>query len=161
MHVPSPPGRLSGRLATEVSGIRDDRKRDGSGKTIAEVGQLCTTVLVVDDNVAYRRALCRVIEAAGSVVAGEAATGEDAIEMTRMLRPQIVLMDVHMPGVGGIEAARQIALLQPEVKVVLITLSVGELGKEINESGLRCLLKETIRPDTLRVAIAAACSPRT
>jgi two-component system invasion response regulator UvrY len=115
----------------------------------------------VDDNSAYRRVFCRVIEAAGSVVVGEAETGEDAIEMTRTLRPQVVFMDIHMPGVGGIEAARRIALRQPEVAVVLITLSVGERQTEIGESGLRCLLKDSIAPDMLRVVIAAACSSGT
>ena len=129
---------------------------DGSGKAIDEVGQLSTAVLVVDDNVAYRRALCRVVEAAGSVVVGEAETGEDAIAMVPTLRPQIVLMDVHMPGVGGVEAARRIVALQLEVTVVLMTASLGDLGREITDSGLSCLLKETIRPNTLRVAIAAA-----
>jgi two-component system invasion response regulator UvrY len=117
--------------------------------------------LVVDDNAAYRRALCRVIEAAGSLVVGEAETGEDAIAMVPTLRPQIVLMDVHMPGVGGIEAARRIVALQPEVTVVLMTVTVDDLGREISESGLKCLLKETIRPNTLRVVIDAAHAPGT
>ena len=115
----------------------------------------------MDDNVAYRRALCRVIEAAGSEVVGEAETGEDAVAMVPTLRPQIVFMDVHMPGVGGIEAARRILALQSDVTVVLMTLSVGDLGSEISESGLRCLLKETIRPNTLRGVIAAAHAPGT
>jgi two-component system invasion response regulator UvrY len=129
------------------------------GVTIGDAQQPLTAVLVVDDNSAYRRALCRVIEAAGSVVVGEAETGEDAIEMTRTLRPRVVFMDVHMPGVGGLEAARQIALRQPEVTVVLVTLSVGERGAEIGDSGLKCLLKDTIGPDMLRGVIAAACAP--
>lgn len=118
--------------------------------------EFSTAVLIVDDNAAYRRALCRVVEAAGGVVVGQAETGEDAIAMIPTLHPQLVLMDVHMPGIGGIQAARQIVALQPEVRVVLMTVSVSEHGRDISESGLKCLLKETIRPNTLRVVIAAA-----
>ena len=110
----------------------------------------------MDDNVAYRRALRRVVEAAGSMVIGEAGTGEDAVAMVGTLRPQLVLMDVRLPGIGGIEAARRIAALQMGVSVVLMTASLSSAGTDIPTSGLECLRKETIRPNILRAVMVAA-----
>ena len=142
-----------------MSGTATSQSVGWSEYSIDGVEQLTTKVLVVDDNAAYRRALRRVIEAAGSVVVGEAETGEDAIAMVRTLGPQVVFMDIHMPGIGGIEAARRIVALQPEASVVLMTVSLGDLGSEITETGLNCLRKEAIRPNTLRDVIAAARTP--
>ena len=113
-------------------------------------------ILLVDDNVAYRRALRRVVEAAGYQVIGEAGTGEDAVAMVSTLRPQLVFMDVRLPGLGGIEAARRIAALQLGVSVVLMTASLGSAGTDIAGSGLECLCKETIRPNVLSAVIVAA-----
>lgn len=110
----------------------------------------------MDDNVAYRRALRRVVEAAGYLVIGEAGTGEDAVAMVSTLRPQLVLMDVRLPGIGGIEAARRIAALQLGVSVVLMTASLGSAETDIARSGLECLRKETIRPNVLSTVIVAA-----
>jgi CheY-like chemotaxis protein len=115
-----------------------------------------TDILLVDDNVAYRRALRRVVEAAGSMVIGEAGTGEDAVAMVSTLRPELVLMDVRLPGIGGIEAASRIAALQLGVRVVLMTASLSTAETDIARSGLECLLKETIRPNTLSAVIVAA-----
>ena len=71
--------------------------------------ELVTSVLAVDDQPVFLRAVRELINAtAGMFVAGEAGRGEEAVELAEGLRPDLVLMDVYMPGLGGVEAAREI-----------------------------------------------------
>jgi DNA-binding NarL/FixJ family response regulator len=84
-------------------------------------------VLVVDDQPVFRAVLRRVVDGtAALVVVGEADSGEGAVEMTRSLEPDLVLMDVRMPGIGGLAAAKQIKELQPEVLVILVSTTHPE-----------------------------------
>lgn len=79
-------------------------------------------VLVVDDQPLVRSALRMFITEAGDIaLAGEAGTGEEAVRLTRELRPDVVLMDLRMPGMGGVEATVQIARLAPETHVLVLT----------------------------------------
>src|SRR5437763_12549935 len=65
-------------------------------------------VLIVDDQAAFRRAACSVVELTpGFVVVGEAETGEGSIDAARAMQPDLVLMDVHLPGIDGLEASRR------------------------------------------------------
>ena len=81
-------------------------------------------VLTVDDQELFRRVAEDVIAATpGFVVAGEAASGEEALDAVERLAPQLVLCDVRMPGLDGIEVARRIAATHPEMVVVLISLA--------------------------------------
>jgi len=80
-------------------------------------------VLTVDDQEVFRRVAEDVIAATpGFVVAGEAASGDDALDAVERLAPQLVLCDVRMPGLDGIEVARRLAATHPETVVVLISL---------------------------------------
>src|SRR5262245_35513590 len=66
-------------------------------------------VLVVDDREPFRRAMAAVVDATpGFEVSGVASTGEEAVSLTIDLQPDLVLMDVHLPGIDGVEASRQI-----------------------------------------------------
>jgi DNA-binding NarL/FixJ family response regulator len=66
-------------------------------------------VLIVDDQVVFRDAAHAVIDAtAGFASIGDASSGEDGVEQAERLRPDLVLMDVRMPGIGGVEAAREL-----------------------------------------------------
>ena len=82
-------------------------------------------VLTVDDQQLFRRVAEDVIMATpGFEAVGEAASGEEALEAVERLAPQLVLMDVRMPGLDGIEVAARLAATHPETVVVLI--SIGE-----------------------------------
>lgn len=79
-------------------------------------------VLVVDDQPLIRSALRMFIaEADDMALAGEAGTGEEAVRLTRELRPDVVLMDLRMPGMGGVDATVQIALVAPETHILVLT----------------------------------------
>lgn len=85
-------------------------------------------VLIVDDQVPFREASRMVVEMTdGFEVAGEAENGEEAVDMTRNLNPDLVLMDVQMPGIDGLEATRRIAALDdPPPVVVMSTHESGD-----------------------------------
>jgi DNA-binding NarL/FixJ family response regulator len=89
------------------------------------VGSLSTgvRVLTVDDQPLFRGIARDVIEATpGFEVAGEACSGEEALEAVDRLAPELVLLDVRMPGIGGLETARRLIASHPETTVVLISI---------------------------------------
>jgi CheY-like chemotaxis protein len=111
------------------------------------------TVLVVDDQETFRRALRELIEGVpGFALVGEAGSGEEAADAVTELNPQLVLMDVVMPGMGGIAAARQIVSRQPTPMVVLISVDDVSVHPEAEALGDRVdyLRKQDLRPARLR-----------
>lgn len=80
-----------------------------------------TRVLLADDHTLLREGLRRSLEDAGVEVVGEAGDGEQAIEEARRLRPQIILMDLHLPGVDGASATRTILSEQAQTGIVALT----------------------------------------
>ncbi len=84
-------------------------------------------VLLVDDHAVLRAGLTALMEAEGDLqVVGEASNGEDAIELARTLRPDVVIMDLSMPGLGGLEATRRISALELGVKILVLTAHAEE-----------------------------------
>jgi DNA-binding NarL/FixJ family response regulator len=80
------------------------------------------TLLIVDDQDLIRTGMAMVLgQAEGIRVVGEAANGNDAVERARALEPDVVLMDVRMPGMDGIEATRQIVASLPGTKIIILT----------------------------------------
>ena|SRR5436309_10923890 len=79
-------------------------------------------VVLVDDDASIRGVLRPALERLGIDVIGEAADGIEAVEVVRQLKPDVVLMDVQMPGMGGIEATREIKASDPFVQVVFVTV---------------------------------------
>ncbi len=80
-------------------------------------------VLVVDDHDLVRMGITRMLaDISGIKVVGEAATGEEALRQARELNPQVVLMDVKMPGIGGLEATRKLLRQDPDIRVVAVTV---------------------------------------
>jgi len=83
----------------------------------------CTRVLIADDHGLFRYGMRAMLEgASGYEVVGEAANGEEAIAMSAELKPDVVLMDLQMPGTNGIEATRRIMGGSPNVGVVVVTM---------------------------------------
>jgi CheY-like chemotaxis protein len=80
------------------------------------------TVLVVDDQDPFRRAMAAVVEATdGFVVVGAVASGEEAVEAVQTMQPDLVLMDVNLPGMSGVEATRAVCGLEFSPVVVLLS----------------------------------------
>jgi DNA-binding NarL/FixJ family response regulator len=125
---------------------------------------MTTRVLLVEDHTLVRMGIRALLGSAGKEVevVGEAGNGRDAVELCRTLNPDLVLMDVAMPELNGIEAARQILQQQPEVRIIM--LSMHATRQHIFESlkaGVRgYVLKDAAFADLL-VAIRAVMSGRT
>jgi len=84
-------------------------------------------VLLVDDHAVLRAGLTALLDAEADLqVVGEASNGEDAIELARTLRPDVVIMDLSMPGLGGLEATRRISALELGVKILVLTAHAEE-----------------------------------
>jgi two-component system invasion response regulator UvrY len=85
-------------------------------------------VLLVDDHDLVRTGIKRMLDdASGIKVVGEARTGEEALKLARKLKPQVVLMDVKMPGIGGFEATRKLLRADPDIKVLIVTICNNDL----------------------------------
>jgi DNA-binding NarL/FixJ family response regulator len=79
------------------------------------------TVALVDDEQLIRVALAQALSSSGLELVGEAATGEDAIELVVDMRPDVVLMDLQLPGMSGVQAVEQLGLLAPTSRVLVLT----------------------------------------
>ena len=80
-------------------------------------------VLLADDHDLVRTGIRRLLEdQQGIAVAGEAASGEEAIQLTREARPDVVLMDISMPGMGGMEATRKLLCSYPDLKIIVVSM---------------------------------------
>jgi pilus assembly protein CpaE len=111
------------------------------------------SVLIVDDQAPFRLAARAVLSRTdGFELVGEASDGDEAVERARELRPGLVLMDINMPTVGGIEATRQIVAELPGTIVFLCsTYQRGDLPPEAEQSGFAAYVnKEELAPDLLR-----------
>lgn len=102
-------------------------------------------VLLADDHPLFREGLLSLLEAKGVEVVGQASDGAEAVALARALRPDVVLMDLAMPGVGGLEATCTIKAEMPEVKVVMLTVSEaeGDLFEAIRSGAHGYLVKST------------------
>jgi DNA-binding NarL/FixJ family response regulator len=81
-----------------------------------------STILIVDDDKAFRSVLKQILAKDGKLnVVGEAGDGSEALELTRTLMPDLILMDLAMPRVNGLEATRRIKVERPETKIIIFT----------------------------------------
>lgn len=102
-------------------------------------------ILLADDHELFREGLVSLLGSHGIPVVGQAQDGKDAIALTRELRPDVVLMDLSMPVMGGLEATRLIKAEFPEVRVVILTVSEADadLFEAIREGAEGYLVKST------------------
>lgn len=96
-------------------------------------------IMLVDDHDLFRAGVRSILQSQdGMVVVGEFANGEDALEAIRAEAPDLVLMDVNMPGIGGIEATRKLLRVAPGVKVIAVTvLSDDPFPSQLLDAGAR------------------------
>ena len=110
-------------------------------------------VLVVDDQEPFRLAARMVVQhTEGFELAGEAGTGEESVDLTASLTPDLVLMDINLPGINGIEATRRILAQAPSTVVFLCsTYQLSDLPADAATSGARAYVnKEELGPAVLR-----------
>jgi len=80
-------------------------------------------VLVADDYESVREGVCAILKSRPEIeVCAQARNGEEAIEKALQLKPDLIILDISMPGLGGVEAARQIKVLLPEVRILFFTM---------------------------------------
>ena len=84
-------------------------------------------LLIVDNHTLFRQGLVSLLQSEpGMQVIGEAGSGEDALRLVPQLQPDVVLMDVKMPGIGGVEATRRLIAAKPETRILMLTVSEEE-----------------------------------
>jgi DNA-binding NarL/FixJ family response regulator len=122
---------------------------------------MATRVLIVDDQEPFRLAARMVVEATdGFEAVGEAETGEDGVRLAHELNPDLVLMDVNLPGINGLEATRQILSSTDRVVILLLsTYEAEEYAPRAAECGAAAYIpKSEFSPDRLEEAWSAATS---
>ena len=124
---------------------------------MAEVATDVTAVrvLLVDDQETYLRAMTAVVqETPGFEVVGRATSGEEAVDQAERLRPDLVLLDVNLPGIDGLETTRRLRTLQPAVVVLLLSTYDDEAGESfVAQSGAAgYVTKAAFGPDRLAAA---------
>ena len=110
-------------------------------------------VLVVDDQAPFRSVARSLVELVkGWQVVGEASTGEEAVELAAAIRPSVVLMDINLPGITGIEATRRIVAADPDAAVVLVsTYAADDLPDDARSCGaVGYVRKDDLTPRLLR-----------
>ena len=120
-------------------------------------------ILIVDDHPLAREGLKAVLAGAGFAIAGEAASGEEAVDLARHLSPDVVLMDVRLgPGIDGLEATRRIAALGLPARVLMLTLhdNPAYVREALAAGAAGYVLKDTGIED-LRAAIGQVLSGQT
>ncbi|BAS29045.1 response regulator [Limnochorda pilosa] len=117
-------------------------------------------ILVVDDHAVVRQGLRTFLEIQPDLLlAGEASSGEEALPLARLTLPDVVLMDLILPGMDGVEATRRLLAQQPGCRVVVLT-SFGEEGRVLSalEAGAAGYLLKTVDPDRLVAAVREAAA---
>ncbi len=150
--------RTSG--ARDQRGGEDDDARQGSGGVPAV---LVPRVLLVDDHERMRWAVRQLLEASGMEVVGELGDGTDVADAVRRLRPDVVVTDLVMPRVGGVEAMRRARVADPGVRLVVFSAAVPSSGPgsaELDMAGVSALLPKGVMPDVLVTAVARAARER-
>ncbi len=112
-------------------------------------------ILIVDDHAVVRRGVRSLLESqAGWEIAGEAATGREAVELARRLKPDIVVMDLSLPELNGLDATRQILKESPRSEILVLTMHHSEeLARNVLQAGARGYVLKSDADQNLIAAI--------
>lgn len=116
-------------------------------------------VVICDDHALFRRGLVMEFDETDDIeVVAEASTGEEGVDLATALAPDVVLMDVRMPGIGGIEATRRLVDSIPTIRILMLSVSDDgdDLFEAVKAGAAGYLLKETSIRDIARAARAVA-----
>ncbi|MGL6335118.1 UvrY/SirA/GacA family response regulator transcription factor [Aeromonas jandaei] len=112
-------------------------------------------VFLVDDHELVRTGIRRILEdVRGIKVVGEAQSGENAVAFCRQQHPDVILMDMNMPGIGGLEATRKILRIRPDVRIIVLTIhSENPFPTKVMQAGAAGYLTKGAGPDEMIQAI--------
>jgi DNA-binding NarL/FixJ family response regulator len=112
-------------------------------------------ILIVDDHAVVRRGVRSLLESHDDwEVCGEATTGRDAVEQSRRLRPDVVVMDLSLPELNGLDATRQILKDAPETEVLVLTMHQSEeLARDVLQAGARGYVLKSDADENLIAAV--------
>lgn len=113
-------------------------------------GHAVATIMLCDDASFMRMTLLKIVEPAGHKVIGQAENGAEAIKLYKELKPEIVLMDITMPEVDGIEATKKIKEYDPDAKVIMVS-AMGQMVKvcEAIDAGAKDFVVKPFDPDKI------------
>ena len=117
-------------------------------------------VLLVDDHELVRTGIRKILdEVKGFKVIGEVETGEEAVQFCRKSEPDVVLMDMNMPGIGGLEATKKILRYSPDIKIIVLTVhSEDPFPTKVMQIGAAGYLTKSAGPDEMINAIRSVNS---
>jgi DNA-binding NarL/FixJ family response regulator len=115
---------------------------------------MARTIIIVDDYAPFRESARQLLESEGFEVVGEAETGAEAVRLVQERRPEVVLLDVHLPDFDGFEVARRLQGMDAPPDVVL-TSSRDDYGTLVPESAARAFVrKDALSGESLAAALA-------
>ena len=143
------------RRAREFRACETEAGRNAGGGVVCDDRYVRQTVLIVDDHAAFRESASALLEAEGFKVIGEAADGPGAIVEAARLRPQVVLLDVRLPGQDGFEVARLLAASsEPPVVVLVSSRDAATYGARLEAAPVRGFIaKRELSGDTLAALV--------
>jgi DNA-binding NarL/FixJ family response regulator len=114
-------------------------------------------ILVADDHEVVRRGLCAILQSqSGWEICGEASDGRSAVEKARELRPNVMILDLSMPELNGLEATRQILKAEPGIRILILTQhDTDQVVRQVLDAGARGYLLKTDASRELVVAVEA------
>jgi DNA-binding NarL/FixJ family response regulator len=122
----------------------------------ANIGVQRRRILIVDDGDAVRDIIRIFLEKEGFLVCGEASDGVDGVEQAKRLKPDLIVLDLAMPGMNGVEAASVLSSTLPGVPIVVLTMYEEFLGSSLaSVNGIRAIVSKT---DTMQKLVACVKS---
>lgn len=133
------------------------RLSESSSSMVSLSTQPHATILIADDHQLFRESLKTLLEMRGEFrVVGQAADGRETIRLARELRPDVVLLDLFMPGTSGLAALRELSALTPPVRTLVLTAEAGDPDVvEALQLGARGVVLKQVATETLFTAIRA------